>query len=169
MIGMMALHGNPYDGHTLEQCIEQTNRILGMELNGDIFVDRGYRKHDYKGDATVHIVGRGFKKLLRPMRRWYKRRAAIEPLIGHMKYDGHLDRNYLKGVEGDKINAVMCGCGQNMRKLLASLSFLRFFWPVFMLLKRVSARINSVERVFAQVNDTIRKSSRKSQSILNCS
>lgn len=169
VIGMMALHGNPYDGHTLEQCVEQANRILGMELNGDIFVDRGYRKHDYKGDATVHIVGRGFKKLVWSVRRWYKRRAAIEPLIGHMKNDGHLDRNYLKGIEGDKINAVMCGCGQNMRKLLRRLSFLRFFWSVFMPLKQASARINNIERVFAHVNGTIRKSIWKSQPILNCS
>ena len=169
VIGMMALHGNPYDGHTLDQCIKQANRILGRELNGDIFVDLGYRKHDYKGDAKVHIVGRGFKKLTRSLRRWYKRRSAIEPIIGHMKNDGELGRNYLAGVEGDKINAVMCGCGQNMRKLLRGLSFLRFFSSVFMSLARASARINNSARVFVHVNGTIRKSIWKSQPIFNCS
>ena len=168
VIGMIALHGNPYDGHTLKQCIEQTNRILGMELDGDVFVDRGYRKHNYDGDATVHIVGRGFKRMKKSVSRWMKRRAAIEPLIGHMKNDGILDRNYLKGIEGDKFNAVMCGCGQNMRKLLASLSFLRIFWPVFMPVTRDSARIGIVERVFALVNDTCGKSIWKPKPILNC-
>jgi len=47
-----------------------------------------------------------------------KRRSAIEPVIGHMKNDGLFGRNYLAGEEGDRVNAILCGCGQNIRKLL---------------------------------------------------
>ena len=53
----------------------------------------------------------GMKKLKRSLRKWLKRRSAIEPVIGHAKNDGRLKRNYLKGVEGDKINALLSGCG----------------------------------------------------------
>ncbi|MCD6217966.1 hypothetical protein J7L05_08925 [bacterium] len=86
-----------------------------------------------------------------------------------MKNDGHLDRNYLKGIEGDKINAVLCGCGQNMRKLLASLSFLRFFSPVFTSLEPAFWFIKNVGQVFECIHNILRKSNWKSKPILNCS
>ena len=58
-----------------------------------------------------------------------RRRAAVEPVIGHMKSDGHLDRNYLLGADGDKINAVLCGLGQNIRLLLRWFkTFCAWFW-----------------------------------------
>lgn len=47
-----------------------------------------------------------------------KRRNAIEPEIGHMKNDGHLGRNYLKGREGDAMNVLLCACGHYLRKIL---------------------------------------------------
>ena len=50
-----------------------------------------------------------------------KRRSAIEPAIGHMKMDGRLGRNPLKGALGDAIHAVMCGAGHNLRLILAAL------------------------------------------------
>ena len=55
--------------------------------------------------------------------RWYKRRSAIEPIIGHLKTDHRMDRNHLKGPEGDKINALLAACGYNLRKLLKLLLF----------------------------------------------
>ena len=119
VIGMKSLPGNPYDGHTLSASIEQAQRIAGREIDGDIFTDKGYRGHDYKGRATVHIVGRIRKSVRDAMSRWKKRRAAIEPEIGHIKNDGLLGRNFLAGALGDMINAILCGCGHNMRKLLA--------------------------------------------------
>jgi IS5 family transposase len=131
VIGMKAYHGNPYDGHTLAASTAQASRLAGKELGGDVFVDRGYRKHDYEGPAAVHIVGRLKRGIKDSLRRWMKRRAAIEPIVGHMKNDGLLDRNHLAGVEGDKINAVLCGCGQNVRKLLAEFYFLPSFTRAF--------------------------------------
>ena len=50
-----------------------------------------------------------------------KRRNAVEPVIGHLKSDGRLARNFLKGVEGDAMNALLCGAGHNMRKILRKL------------------------------------------------
>jgi transposase, IS5 family len=122
VIGIQALPGNPYDGHTLSGCIEQVHRNVGHELDGDIFVDKGYQGHDYKGKATVHIVGRIKKSLKEAINNWKRRRAAVEPEIGHMKNDGRLGRNYLKGTIGDKLNAILCGVGHNTRKLLAFLA-----------------------------------------------
>jgi len=122
VIGIQALPGNPFDGHTLSGSIEQAQRVAGRELDGDIFVDRGYRGHGYEGRATVCIVGRIKRSSRDAMGRWMKRRAAVEPEIGHMKNDGRLARNYLSGTLGDKINALLCGCGHNVRKLLAHLS-----------------------------------------------
>ena len=74
------------------------------------------------------------KKETKSFRKWLKRRAAIEPLIGHMKNDGGAKRNHLLGKQGDQINALMMGIGFNMRKILKSfpsnffeLLFYRFF------------------------------------------
>ncbi len=127
VVGMKALHGNPYDGHTLKEAIIQTERISGLKAR-DIYVDRGYRGHNYTGEALVHIAGRGTRKLKASVRKWIRRRSAIEAVIGHTKTDGRLGRNYLHGREGDNINAILSGCGYNMRKLLTVLLFYLFFY-----------------------------------------
>ncbi len=129
VIGSMAFHGNPYDGHTLKESISQAEK-LGNFTAKEIYVDMGYRKHDYEGSAVVHMARRGMRKVKHSLRKWLKRRSAIEPVIGHMKNDGRLGRNYLLGKEGDKMNAVLCGAGHNMRKLLAAFLFFLFVWRV---------------------------------------
>ena len=85
-------------------------------------VDRGYRGHGAHG-TTVLINGtrRGLTPRLRKLLR---RRSAIEPEIGHMKTDGRLARCALKGTIGDALYAVLCGCGHNIRKILAYLGAL---------------------------------------------
>ncbi len=118
IIGCQSFHGNPYDGHTLEQAMAQAESLSGHAIEGDIFADKGYRKHNYTGAATVHLAGRSTKRMTRSFRRWYKRRSAIEPLIGHMKNDGRLGRNHLQGKLGDQLNAILAACGQNIRLLL---------------------------------------------------
>jgi transposase, IS5 family len=139
VIGMKALAGNPYDGHTLSACVAQAERMTGKEITGDVFVDRGYRKHDYKGSANVNI-GKSRRGLCPTMRKWMKRRAAIEPIIGHMKNDGKLGRNWLKGTEGDSINALLCGCGQNLRKLLRKAFLLRIFTCLLIAYSQIAQR-----------------------------
>ena len=79
----------------------------------------------------ITMARRGLKKVKRSLRKWLKRRSAIEPVIGHMKNDGRLGRNYLLGIEGDKMNAVLCGAGHNMRKLLRAFLFFLFGWRFY--------------------------------------
>ena len=117
VVGIQAFEGNPFDGHTLSRSIEQAER-LGSFKADEIYVDRGYRGHDYKGNAIVHIVRLGWRKLPRSLRRWLKRRSVVEAVIGHSKNECRLARNYLLGVEGDKVNAILSGCGYNIRRLL---------------------------------------------------
>ena len=119
IVGVQAFHDNPYDGHTLPACLSETKRYTGWQPV-EAFVDRGYRGHLDKSDTKVHIVDwRHMKRKTRAIRYWFKRRSAIEPVFGHLKSDHRMSRNYLKGKEGDQINAVLCACGNNLRKLLA--------------------------------------------------
>lgn len=126
IVGAQALHGNPYDGHTLRGAIQQVERLIGRTPE-DVMVDQGYRGHGYGGLAIVHVVRTIPKRATRAVRRMLKRRAAIEPTIGHLKSDNRLDRNYLTGREGDKINALLAAAGYNFRKLLRWLVFAPMF------------------------------------------
>jgi len=82
------------------------------------FVDRGYRGHGYEGDVEVHVdkVRRG--RTPKSLWRWMKRRAAVEPSIGHLKHEHRMDRNRLKGKAGDRFNAILSAAGMNISKLL---------------------------------------------------
>ena len=127
IVGTQALHDNPYDGHTLGGAIQQIQRLTGQTPE-DVMVDQGYRGHGYEGSAIVHVIRTIPKRATRAMRRMLKRRAAIEPTIGHLKSDNRLNRNYLTGREGDKINALLAAAGYNFRKLLRWLVFAPISW-----------------------------------------
>ncbi len=122
VVGGMALPGNPFDGHTLVDALAQVRRLTGSVID-EVFVDRGYRGHDEKA-STVYISGqkRGIKT--QRLRRSLKRRQAIEPIIGHLKSDGLLGRNYLKGTVGDHMNVVLSCAGHNLRLILRQLRIL---------------------------------------------
>ena len=79
----------------------------------------GYRGHGLKGETKIHLVGKIPKRATRSLRKWMKRRAAVEPIIGHLKSDYRLNRNYLKGKAGDRANVVLAAAAYNMAKLLA--------------------------------------------------
>ena len=116
VVGMRALPGNPYDGHTLAGALEQVE-ILTDHKPILAVVDRGYRGHDVEG---TQVLISGTRRGLTPaLARALRRRSSIEPEIGHMKTDGHLARCSLKGTTGDALFAVLCGCGHNLRKILA--------------------------------------------------
>lgn len=124
VVGMRSLPGNPYDGHTLSDALDQVRRLTGVRPT-ECFVDRGYRGHD-ETDTTVVLAGQ--RRGITPrLKRLLKRRNAIEPVIGHLKNDGRLDRNYLKGVAGDAMNALLVGAGHNLRLILRKLRLL-FAW-----------------------------------------
>src|SRR5580692_12082632 len=93
-----ALPGNPYDGHTLAPIIEATQRLTGRAIER-AYVDKGYRGHDTQNPRRVFISGQK-RGVFGRIKRELRRRSAIEPVIGHMKADGHLGRCYLKGRAG---------------------------------------------------------------------
>jgi IS5 family transposase len=125
-----AIHGNPYDGHTLAAALESSKETSGTQAK-QAFVDRGYKGcRPSVPEVEVYISGQ--RRLSRWMRRWLKRRQAVEPVIGHMKHDHRMDRNYLQGWEGDEINAILAGCGFNMMKLYrAAALFVHFLFQHF--------------------------------------
>jgi IS5 family transposase len=127
ILGIQALDGIPYDGHTLCKAVVQAERISGRTPK-NVILDKGYRGHDYEVTAEVHVVMTISESLSPVMRRMLKRRAAIEPVIGHLKSDCRMDRNHLKGVEGDRINAILAGAGYKLRKLLRWLVFVVIRW-----------------------------------------
>jgi len=118
IVGMQSLPGNPYDGHTLHTALTQTQRITGVIIK-EAYVDRGYKGHKAE-QAHVWIAGTK-RGVTAAIKRKLKRRNAIEPIIGHLKSDGRLARNFLKGAVGDAMNAILCGAGHNLRKILAQL------------------------------------------------
>ena len=129
VVGVQALHGNPYDGHTLAGAVMQSERVTGKQVK-EVFVDQGYTGHNYTGEGEVHITGRrGRKKATSTLRKRKKRRAAIEPKIGHLKSDHRMGRNFLKGASGDRMNALLAGIGANIRKLLAAFWRALGEWP----------------------------------------
>lgn len=119
-----ALPGNPYDGHTLARIIDGTEKLIGRSIER-IYVDKGYRGHAGAGapSATANprrVFISGQKRgVFGVIKRELRRRSAIEPVIGHMKSEGHLDRCYLKGVAGDAANVVLSAVGYNFRRILA--------------------------------------------------
>jgi IS5 family transposase len=122
IVGMQALPGSPYDGHTLTGQITQVERLTGVVVER-AYVDRGYRGHRHQGKAQVYIAhSRGIASPT--IKRELRRRNAIEPIIGHTKSDGLLERNHLAGATGDAINAILVAAGHNMRLLIAWLAAL---------------------------------------------
>lgn len=119
--------GNPYDGHTLASTLTLTELNTGVAVT-DAYVDKGYRGHDYRGDATIHLAGSSHRGITRTKCKRRRRRSAVEPLIGHMKSDHRMDRCFLTGLLGDEINAVLAAAGMNFRKLLRRLVFALVFW-----------------------------------------
>ena len=111
-----ALHGNPYDGHTLGPVIADLEKLTGVTVRR-IHGDKGYRGHNYPNRFKVWISGQ-VRRVTKAIRREMRRRAAIEPVIGHLKEDHCTGRNYLTGRDGDRINAVLAAAGYNFSLLL---------------------------------------------------
>src|SRR6478609_9221220 len=120
--GLFVLHAsslpeNPYDGHTLRNVIDRTETLTGCPIER-AYVDKGYRGHDAQNPRRVFISGQK-RGVFGVIKRELRRRSAIEPIIGHMKTEGHLGRCYLKGRAGDAANVILSAVGHNFRRILA--------------------------------------------------
>jgi len=120
------------DARLVKDALNQVQRVAGLPEHA--FVDMGYRGHGYSGEVTVHVDKRRRRGAAKNLCRWMKRRAAIEAGIGHLKREHRMDRNRLKGIEGDRLNAILSAAGMNFHKLLCyAADFLRqiFYWLIF--------------------------------------
>jgi IS5 family transposase len=107
----------------LRDVIERTETLTGCPIER-AYVDKGYRGHDTQNPRRVFISGQK-RGVFGVIKRELRRRSAIEPIIGHLKAEGHLGRCYLKGPAGDAANVVLSAVGHNFRRILA---WLRDFW-----------------------------------------
>jgi IS5 family transposase len=119
-----ALPGNPYDGHTLATVIPEIEATVGASLDR-IITDAGYRGHNAPQEQRFKVYVAGQKRgLTAAIKRALRRRAAVEPVIGHLKNEHRMTRNHLAGAAGDASNAVLAAVGYNFRLLLRWLALL---------------------------------------------
>jgi len=119
-----ALPGNPYDGHTLAVVIPEIEASVGASLT-KIVADAGYRGHNAPKEKAFKVYVAGQKRGLSPaIKRAFRRRSAVEPVIGHLKNEHRMGRNHLAGSGGDAANAVLAAAGYNFRLLFLWISIL---------------------------------------------
>jgi IS5 family transposase len=124
IVGAMAFTENIYDGDTLAPQLEQTERITGRRPNKGI-VDRGYRGRKNVNGTTIVIPAKlpatanNYQK--QKIRKQFRARAGIEPIIGHLKQDHRMSRNFLLDEIGDTVNTLLAAAGFNLRKMLQRL------------------------------------------------
>jgi len=131
--GQFALHakalpGSPYDGHTLASLIPDMENTIGNEI-GRILADAGYRGHNTPLSHKFRVFTAGQKRRVTPaIKREMSRRSAVEPVIGHIKAEHRMGRNYLAGQDGDAVNAILAAAGYNFSLLLRWLK--RILWLI---------------------------------------
>lgn len=121
IIGALNIEKNVHDSKTLQPAIEQQQRLTGIKLKNN-FVDRGYRGVKEVLGTAIIVPDKGGKQRSayekQKLRKGFKRRAAIEPKIGHLKQDHRLSRNFYKGIKGDNINVMLAAAGMNFKRML---------------------------------------------------
>ena len=119
--------GNPYDGHTLAKVVPDITRQIGVNLQR-LVADAGYRGHNAPKGQGLSVFTSGQKRgVTEKIKRELRRRSAVEPVIGHLKSDHRMDRNYLKGRTGDAMNALFAAIGYNFSLLMAWINLLWAF------------------------------------------
>lgn len=121
IIGAINIEKNDYDAHTLDPALEQQQRLTGYTLQ-KVFVDRGYRGVNQVRGTQVCTPKPFDKKLStyqqQKMKKGFRRRAAIEPRISHLKTDYRLSRNFYKGIFGDNINVMLSAAAMNFKRMM---------------------------------------------------
>ena len=133
-----ALPGNPYDGHTLAAVVPAIEQQIGVSLTR-LIADKGYRGHNAPPGRRRSVYISGQKRgVTAVIRRELRRRAAVEPVIGHVKAEHRMGRNYLAGRHGDAANAILAAVGYNFRRLLAWLAALLCLLLALLCLLRIA-------------------------------
>lgn len=116
IVGAINFNDTLHDSKTLPEALKQHERLTGKQPKA-VFLDRGYRGPKMINETSLHTP-KPDKKISKQKRKKHKRRAAIEPLIGHLKSDYRMIRNYLKGVVGDQINVMLCAAAMNFKRVM---------------------------------------------------
>src|SRR5690606_35974203 len=128
ILGAMAFDTNLYDGHTLPAVLLQIQRLHG-HVPTTALCDRGYRGKKKFHDTSIKIPSPPTKEsdsaLRELMKKRFRKRAGIEPVIGHLKSDHRLGRNFLAGFFGDQINVLMAAAAFNFKKWMRLYLFVR--------------------------------------------
>jgi transposase, IS5 family len=152
MVGAKRFTGNPFDGHTLNAQLAQTNGLIAAsgKVVKEAVVDLGYRGVD-QDNVGVDVIHRGrIKSMSQAEKTVLKRRQAVEPAIGHTKHDHGMIRCYLKGSVGDALHAISCAAGYNIRWLLRAIMRLGlkglFALALVVVARLISPRFDSTTR-----------------------
>jgi len=125
VVGITSFEENKSDVHTLEQTLTQVKQITG-KLPKEAICDRGYRGRKRVEDTAITIPNplpaNSTRYAKEKVRIKFRRRAAIEPIIGHLKQDHRMERNFLKGLYGDFVNCVLAAAGFNLKKMLRKIA-----------------------------------------------
>ena len=105
-----------HDSKTLPAALDQYQRLTGKQP-ANVFLDRGYRGPKMINETSLHTP-KPSKNITKNKRKRHKRRAAIEPIIGHLKSDYRMIRNYLKGINGDAINVMLSAAAMNFKRVM---------------------------------------------------
>lgn len=137
IVAAVSFQGNPHDSKTLDKTLQQHERITGTQAKS-ANVDRGYRGVKRIRNTEIIMPDNGQKNTpyqKQKMRKRFRRRASIEPVISHMKHQYRMLINYLKGTAGDAINIMMSAAAFNfkswMNKIKRKFSFAFFQMALF--------------------------------------
>lgn len=135
IIGALSFR-NEYDGHTIDRSLDQVER-LARQRPKLLASDRGYRGQKQSGTTKIIIpdvpkAGDSYYKKQKKHKLFCKR-AGIEPIIGHLKADHRLCRNFYAGVFGDNINVMLAAAGFNFKRAMRILcALLKRLLPHFL-------------------------------------
>jgi IS5 family transposase len=120
-----AFEGNPHDSRTIEPLLNQA-QLNGLTLPDEVIYDRGGRGQKQIGNTIISTPDNRPLKgdteyQKKKKRRKFRRRAAIEPVIGHLKSDFRMGQNYLHGALSPQINAFLAAAGWNLKKMMLQL------------------------------------------------
>ncbi len=116
IVGALNFSENIHDSKTLPSALEQHQRLTGIQAT-EVFADRGYPGPKQINGTQINIP-KPDKTITKTKRNKHKRRAAIEPIIGHLKHDHRMLRNFLKGSFGDAINVMLAASAMNFKRMM---------------------------------------------------